>query len=370
MKAKISVVVPVYNVEEFLPKCLDSLIGQTYKNIKIICVDDGSTDGSLKTLRDYEKKDKRILVTSKKNGGLSSARNAGLKKCDTEYVMFCDSDDYYASRMCEKMLSTIEKDNSDLVVCTQNVIYLTHDEMRESDRNYYRLNYVGKQYIHEELVLKTDVSVLNKIFRMDIIKKHNIEFPEGLNNEDFYFYNAYMSVSSSISFVNQKLYNYVRREGSIMSENFDADKLSLDHLMVAEKLFDFYKKTDFLARHKNLFWKQWVMSFWFSVEHSSKKYKEEIFEKARDFIRKNFEEWMPDDKEVKWEVKRILNNDIFGKVKHKLRSGLVRTYKKVNLRYKQQNFINAELEDLMAKNEELLDRLENLEGAAKHVDEV
>lgn len=112
------------------------------------------------------------------------------------------------------------------------------------------------------------------------------------------------------------------------------------------------------------------MSFWFSVEHSSKEHKEEIFERARDFIRKNFEEWMPDDKEVKWEVKRILNNDIFGKVKHKLRSGLVRTYKKVNLRYKQQNFINAELEDLMAKNEELLDRLENLEGAAKHVDEV
>ena len=366
MKAKISVIVPVYNVEEYLPKCLDSLINQTYEDIKIICVNDGSTDNSLEILKHYEKKDKRIVVISKKNGGLSSARNTGLKKCSTEFVMFCDSDDYYANRMCEKMLDVVEKDDSDLAACTQNVIYLTHDEMRESDRNYYRLNYVGKQYIHEELVLKTDVSVLNKIFRMDIIKKYDIEFPEGLNNEDFYFYNAYMSVSNSISFINQRFYNYVRREGSIMSENFDADKLSIDHLLVAEKLFDFYKKTGFLAKHKNMFWKQWVMSFWFSVEHSSKQHKKEIFDKARQFAGKNFEKWTPDNKEIRWEVKYIMNGDVFGKIRHKMRSGAAKTYKKVNLGYRQQNYINAELESLMTKNEELLDRLENLKGAVKN----
>ncbi|MBR3236712.1 glycosyltransferase [Candidatus Saccharibacteria bacterium] len=364
MKAKISVIVPVYNVEEYLPKCLNSLTSQTEKDIKIICVDDGSTDGSLAILKEYEKKDKRILVVSKKNGGLSSARNAGLLKCDTEYVMFCDSDDFYAKRMCEKMLSTIEEDESDLATCTQNVIYLTHSEMKESDRNYYRLNYVGKQYIHDELILKTDVSVLNKIFRMSVIQKYDIKFPEGLNNEDFYFYNAYMSVAKSISYVNQRLYNYIRREGSIMSSNFAADKMSMDHLLVAEKLFDFYKKTGFLKKHRDLFWKQWVMSFWFSVEHSSKQHKEEIVRRARSFLKDNYKEWGPEDKGVKWEVKYIMNGDVFGKIKFKIRSGLVKVYKKVSLNYKQQNYINAELENLSVKNEELLDRLENLKGAA------
>ena len=365
MKEKISIIVPVYNVEEYLPRCLDSLINQTYKNIKIICVNDGSTDGSAKILEEYEKKDERIIVVSKKNGGLSSARNAGLKKCDTEYVMFCDSDDYYAVRMCNKMLETIENDNSDVVACTQNVIYLTHGEMKESDRNYYRLNYTGKQYIHDELILKTDVSVLNKIFRMDLIKKYDIDFPEGLNNEDFYFYNAYMSVAHSISYVNQRFYNYIRREGSIMSENFEADKLSLDHLLVAEKLFDFYKKTGFLKEHKDLFWKQWVMSFWFSVEHSSKNHKNQIFERARKFIRENYESNKPEDKNVKWEVKYILTGDKMGKMRNRIRSSLVKVYKKVNLGYRQRNYINAELETMMTKNEELLDRLENLKGAAE-----
>lgn len=363
--SKISVIVPVYNVEKYLPKCLDSLIGQTYGDIEIICVNDGSTDGSLEILREYEKKDNRIIVISKKNGGLSSARNTGLRKCDTKYVMFCDSDDYFASRMCEKMLQTIEKDHSDLAVCTQNVIYEAHEDMRESDRNYYRLNYLGKKYIYDELILNTDVSVLNKIFRMDIIKKNKISFPEGLNNEDFYFYNAYMSVANSISFVNQRFYNYVRRIGSIMSENFEAEKKSMDHLLVAERLFDFYKKTGFLKKHKDLFWKQWVMSFWFSVEHSHKKYKKEIFDKGRDFAKKNFGAWEPEDKGVRWEVRFILNGDKFGKIKFKVRSMLKKIYKKVNVAYRQQEYINMNLEYIIVKNNELVDRLKNLEGVLK-----
>ncbi len=362
MKEKISVVVPVYNVEEFLPKCLKSLIEQTYKNIKIICIDDGSTDNSMAVLKEFEKKDKRITVISKKNGGLSSARNAGLKKCDTEFVMFCDSDDYYSEDMCEKMLDAVEKDESDLGACSLQVIYLTHGEMGESDRNYYRLSYAGKQPVYDELIMKTDVSVLNKIFRMDIIKKYRISFPEGFNNEDFYFYNAYMSVSKTISFVNRRLYNYVRREGSIMSENFEAGKLSMDHLLMAEKLFDFYKETGFLSEHKDLFWRQWVTSFWFSVEHSSKNHKKEIVTEAREFAKKNYDSWAPDNKDLRNEVRYIVKDSKYEHAKRKMRKILAKGYKKVNIKYRQQNYINAELENMMMKNEELLDRLENLKG--------
>ena len=365
MKTKLSVVVPVYNVEKYLSKCLDSLIGQTYKDIKIICVDDGSTDGSLGILKEYKNKDKRIELVSKKNGGLSSARNAGLERVDTEYVMFCDSDDYYAAGMCEKMLRTIEKDNSDLAACSMNIIYLAHNEMEESDRNYYRLRYTGKQYIDDELVLKTDVSVLDKIFRTSILDQYDIRFPEGLNNEDFYFYNAYMSVAKTISFVNQRLYYYMRRDGSIMSENFDAGKLSMDHLLIAEKLFKFYKETDYLTEHKDLFWRQWVMSFWFSIEHSSKEYREEIYGRARNFARRNYSKWSPEDKGVRREVGYIINGGGITKIKYAMYERLKKIYKKLNIRYRQQNYINAELENIMMKNDELLERLENLKGAAE-----
>lgn len=365
MSTKVSVVVPVYNVEEYLEKCLDSIVGQTLREINIICVNDGSTDGSLNILRDYAEKDKRITVISKKNGGLSSARNAGLKKCNTEYVMFCDSDDYIAPTMCEKMLSVIEKDDSDLAVCTQNVIYLTHDEMKRSDRSYYRLNYTGKQYIHDELIIGTDVSVLNKIFRMDIIRENNISFPEGLNNEDFYFYNAYMSVSRSISFVNQRLYNYIRRDGSIMSENFRAEKLSMDHLLVAEKLFDFYKKNGYLNKHRDLFWQQWLMSFWFSVDHSSSKYRKEIFEHAREFIRTHYDGCEPSEKDLRRGVEYVLDGDKTNKIWNRVSNGVRKLFWKFNPRYRQQNYINAELWRMIAKSEELQERLENLKGAVE-----
>ena len=365
MNAKVSVVVPVYNVEEFLPKCLESLINQTYKNIKIICVNDGSTDNSPEILKEYAKKDQRIVIVSKKNGGLSSARNAGLKKCDTEYVMFCDSDDSFAEKMCEKMVKTIEEDKSDLVVCGQNMIYQTHNEMEESDRNYYRLCAVGKNTVTDELILKTNVSVTNKIFRMNIIRKYKIEFPEGMNNEDFYFYNAYMSVSRSISFVQQKFYNYIRREGSIMSGNYDVNQLSLDHLLVTQKLFDFYQETGFLAEHTDLFWRQWVMSYWFSLEHSSKDTHVKVDAEARKFIDENFEKWLPKNEDTRKEVKYIRNRNGFNKVKRKARKVLAGAYKKVNIGYRQRNYVNKQLENMMTKNEELLDRANCLEGMVK-----
>ena len=323
MATKVSVVVPVYNVEEYLEKCLDSIVGQTLREINIICVDDGSTDGSSNILRNYAEKDKRITVISKKNGGL------------------------------------------DLAVCTQNVIYLTHDEMKRSDRSYYRLNYTGKQYIHDELIIGTDVSVVNKIFRMDIIRENNISFPEGLNNEDFYFYNAYMSVSRSISFVNQRLYNYIRRDGSIMSENFRAEKLSMDHLLVAEKLFDFYEKNGYLNKHRDLFWQQWLMSFWFSVDHSSSKYRKEIFEHAREFIRTHYDGCEPSEKDLRRGVEYVLDGDKTNKIWNRVSNGVRKLFWKFNPRYRQQNYINAELWRMIAKSEELQERLENLKGAVE-----
>lgn len=360
-KNKLTVIVPVYNVAEYLPKCLDSLIGQTLKDLKIICVNDGTTDNSGEILADYAKKDVRISVITKKNGGLSSARNAGLKECKTEFVMFCDSDDYYEPEMCEKMLEAISESESDLAICGKHIIYNTHEEMRESDENYYKLKYRGKNRINDELILNTNVSVLNKIFRMKIIQENKIEFPEGLNNEDFYFYNAYMSMSETAYFLREPLYNYVRRENSIMSQNFEAEKLSIDHLLVAEKLLEFYKKVGFIVEHTDLFWMQWVLSYWFSVEHSSKNFKKQIHTRAKDFAEKNFEKYPPKSEKVKNEVIWIWKNSLTRRVMRRTRSVAARMYKKVNIKYRQQQYINSELEGMLDKYDEMIKRIRKIE---------
>ena len=113
---KISVIIPVYNVEKYLKECLDSVINQTLKDIEIICVNDGSTDNSLNILENYAKKDNRIIVISQKNKGLSGARNTGLKYCSGEYVSFIDSDDYVSKDLFELTYNNAISNNSDLVI--------------------------------------------------------------------------------------------------------------------------------------------------------------------------------------------------------------------------------------------------------------
>ena len=240
----VGVVVPIYNGEKTIKRCLNSIMNQTQKRLIIICVNDGSTDKTAQILEDYQLKDRRIRVINQENGGRSAARNAGLSAVKTKYVMFCDDDDEYEPDMCESMLNVIEDSQADIAACGIKVTYKTHSEMRESDDEYYRLKYEGKKDIDDEVIIQTDVSVCNKIFRVNIIKNYDIQFPDGLDNEDFYFYNAYMSAAKTIYFLNKKLYNYIRHSDSIMSDNFEKKKFSVDHLVVAEKLFDFYRKSD------------------------------------------------------------------------------------------------------------------------------
>ena len=113
---KISIIVPVYNVEEYLEKCIESLIGQTYTNIEIIFVYNKSTDNSLQKLQQYQKKDSRILIVEKENEGVSVARNRGLNLATGEYIMFVDSDDWIDLDNCEKALKTIEEEQADILM--------------------------------------------------------------------------------------------------------------------------------------------------------------------------------------------------------------------------------------------------------------
>lgn len=368
MVTKVTVIVPVYNGAESVGSCLDNLIKQTLKEIEIVCVNDGSTDNSLDVIGDYIEKDKRIKVVSQKNGGLSAARNTGIENTKTPFVMFCDCDDIFALDMCEKMVEAIEQNETDVAACGTEVEYEAHVEISDSDTNYYRLKFAGKNYINDEVTAKTDVSVCDKIFRMDLIKKYGIRFPKKLNNEDYYFYNAYMSVAQTIFFVNRKMYKYIRREGSIMSENFEANKYSPDHLLVAKKLFAFYKKNGFLKMHTDLFWNQFSESFWFSYEHSAKKYRKDIEKLAKRFIEVNYDKYEPMTPRVKRLVYMIRYSDLLHKIWRALKGKIARVYRKVNIAYKQQDYINRNIDKIEQETYVLTEKLENLIGRIKDED--
>lgn len=299
LRASVSVIVPVYNGEKTIRNCLDSLINQSQKRIKIICVNDGSTDGTLEILNEYKRKYLKIRVLNRKNGGRSVARNAGLQAVRTKYVMFCDSDDWYEYNMCENMVDAIKKSDVDLAICGVNMVYEAHMEMKDSDEGYYRVYYSGEKEINDEIIIKTNGSVCNKIFRMDIVRKNGIVFPDELSTaEDYYFYSAYMSVSDKVYFLNQGLYNYRRHTDSIMSENFSKKKMSMDDVLMAKELFKFYKKTGFLKDHKDLFWRQWIASFWASYRYSPRKFHWMVKKEAKAFLDKNFEKYKPADSEL------------------------------------------------------------------------
>ena len=349
MKSKVSIIVPVYNCEDVVSKSLEHLVNQTLKEIEIVCVNDGSTDGSLELLECWRKKDNRIKIVSQKNGGLSAARNTGVKNANSPYLMFCDADDLFDERMCEIMVRAIEENNVDVVACGTKVEYEAHTEIADSDRSYYRIKFDGKCYIDDNITAKTDVSVCDKVFRADIIKKHKICFPNKLNNEDYYFYNAYMSVSRTIC------------DNSIMSENFDGNSYSPDHLLVAKELFKFYKRNNFIEKHTDFFWNQFSESYWFSYEHSAKKHRMKIYQLAREFIVSNYDKYPPSNPRVRRCIYVIMHNDLVHKIVRNIKGRMSRVYRKINIAYRQQDHINRNIEKLEQDIYNLSDEINKIE---------
>lgn len=365
MKSKVSIIVPVYNCEKLVGRTLEKLVKQTLNEIEIVCVNDGSTDGSLEVLQQWAKKDKRIKVVSQKNGGLSNARNTGIRNATSPYLMFCDGDDLFDEKMCKTMVGAIEREDVDIVACGTEVKYDAHSEVVDSDRNYYRIKFVGRKYIDDVVTAKTDVSVCDKLFKAELINKYKIDFPNKLNNEDYYFYNAYMSVAKTVFFVNQKLYTYIRHEDSIMSENFERNSYSPDHLLVAQELFKFYCKTGFINNHTDFFWAQFSESYWFSYEHSAKKYRKDIHKVAKEFIEKNIEKYPIEQIKIKKQINIILHNDLLHRGWRLMKRKMRGFYMKVDIAYRQQDFINRNIEQLEQDVYELSEKLDSKENAMK-----
>lgn len=224
--AKLSVIVPVYNIERYLPQCLDSILAQTFADIELIVVDDGSTDQSGKICDEYAQKDSRIVVIHKKNGGLADARNAGLDVISGEYVGFVDSDDWIRPQMYETLLSHQEKTNAEVVACK---LHFFSDDGNtnevwpqiEQDYIYSRNDFIN--HFFPDIKRSIMPSVCNKIFKRSVFK--TIRFPIGKRYEDAYIQLDIYDAVKMIAVINEPLYEYRKRSGSI------TDQVSYDHYL-------------------------------------------------------------------------------------------------------------------------------------------
>ena len=230
----ISVIVPIYNVEKYLKNCIESILNQTYKNIEIILVDDGSPDNCGKICDEYSQKDKRIIVIHKENGGLSDARNKGLDIAKGKYVTFIDSDDFVEHNYIEYLYRAIKKYKTKIAQCN---IYKVDRDNKIIGKIGYDENSIKENNIILGDFLIQNVVVWNKIYAIELFK--NIRFPVGKIHEDEFttyklFYNT-----PKIVLINEYLYNYRQTDNSIITKKFNIKRFDL--LDALEERIEFFK---------------------------------------------------------------------------------------------------------------------------------
>ncbi len=234
----ISVIVPVYNVEKYLRKCLDSICGQTYSNLEILCVNDGSTDGSAAILEEYAARDARIKVFTQTNAGLSAARNTALEHATGEWVTGVDSDDYLDLDTYEYALTAATPEVD--IICFGTRVVWEKEATTPRLQEYFHFRYSGEQTPTPELIRYTNVTFWSKLWRKSLIERFQQTFPVGLRYEDTYFWYTLAPFARRIAFAPDEKIYYLQRPGSIMSDK-SSPKL-LDRLAIAQAILEFYRQ--------------------------------------------------------------------------------------------------------------------------------
>ena len=235
---KVSVIVPVYNVEKYLDKCLTSLVNQTLKELEIIIINDGSTDNSQKVIDKYSKKYKNIIAITKENGGVSEARNLGLEKATGEYIGFIDSDDWIEPNMYELMYQKAITENFDIVACDTQAIY-------NDKKVYISSNIKDDNVSNKELMIDAYAVIWNKIYKKELL--NDIKFKKGMNFcEDVEFLYMIYSKVKKIGVIKEPLHNYLQREGSL---TYVYDKKLYKLIEAMDDVLEYYKKNKLLDKY-------------------------------------------------------------------------------------------------------------------------
>lgn len=245
---KVSIIVPVYGVEKYIDKCLDSLVKQSLKEIEVIVVNDGTKDNSQKIIDKYVKKyPDKIKSYIKENGGQGSARNYGLKKASGEYIGYVDSDDFVEKDMYKKLYNKAKENNYDIVVCGN---YNVSEDYQNKNIDAFINNYNTDL----ENIFFGKMAVWNKIYKRDILIKNKLEFKEKVWYEDLAFTLKAIMNSNTFAFIDEPLYDYLIREGSTMNnsnvqrnlEILDAFNDILSYIKHNKKE-EYFDKVEFLA---------------------------------------------------------------------------------------------------------------------------
>lgn len=281
-KYSVSIIVPIYNVEKWLFKCLESIRKQKFRNFKVILVNDGSTDNSEDICDLFVKKDKRFFYYKKNNGGLSDARNYGLKYADTKYVVFVDSDDYLDCNYLLELYKSISLSHSEVAICEYNLVDENQNILATQKLNEpITVNLLsGKdfiRYIYDKNGV-VNIVVWNKIYLTKLFK--TIKFEKGKYFEDEYLFLPLFWNVSQVSLVRKPLYNYVQRQGSITTSSFSLKKFhDIDNLK--NKRLIFLKKRDkALYRLSIRDYKNWIIDI-SSTEWIKKNPKSKIYLQRR-----------------------------------------------------------------------------------------
>lgn len=231
----ISVIVPIYNMEKYLDKCIESIVEQTYKKIEIILVDDGSVDNSLKICNKWKKKDNRINVYHKKNGGLSDAKNFGIKQAKGKYISFIDADDWIELNMYEELINEMIEKKLDIIICGRYLEYENGKKIKQCTQNNICMS-------SEETIIKLDtfggfdMSSCDKIYIKELF--NGIEFPVGKKCEDAYVTYKLFAKSKKIEYYSKIFYHYLQRKNSISKNK----KVNMDLIYASEEQIQFMKK--------------------------------------------------------------------------------------------------------------------------------
>lgn len=271
MKPLVSIIVPVYNVEKYISGCIMSILSQTYENLQVILVDDGTPDNSGKICDDFAGKDERISVIHKENGGLSSARNAGLDIASGDYIMFVDSDDYLADNAVEILVKANEEYDADFVQ-----FYLVHTNDEEYSKKHAEDNYNAEVLTDTKQMfwkmyktVGSGESACTKLYKKELFD--SLRFKEGIIHEDTHFATIMIQRVKKALYLDSSLYYYVIREGSIITSTFSKKKL--DGLWVSEFRISEFDRLGFndLANHEKEKYFFSLVNFWCLAKEAKNK---------------------------------------------------------------------------------------------------
>jgi len=302
---EISVIVPVYNVEKYLEKCIDSILSQTFKNFEVILVDDGSTDSCGIICDKYERLDNRVKVIHKTNGGLSSARNFGLEIAGGEYVVFVDSDDWIDENMCQELYNEAKENNADIVQCKfikaydENAI-ICHNQFNDIEviGNLDALN-----NLYNDRCIETVVT-WNKLYKRDLF--NDITFPNGKLHEDEFTTYKLLYKANKVVLIGKEFYYYRQTPNSIMNSDFNIRRL--DSLEALNQKLEFFKKINNELLYKKTIksYEDILKEYYFKCKNI--KDEKEVLKKIRNEYKKKFIEYMTNN-QVSFKDKVI--NSIF-----------------------------------------------------------